>query len=146
MQRLSALLQCQVRREGCPSTRYLPARRLALALSAVQTSAEECPGQQSLQPPAARMEALQPRNCLPLKLDIGCSDDLTPFFGVFDDEPGEIGGCHWHRHDADVLHSCPDLGPRVSEGCVDFLVEPVDDLCRYVLGRADADPADCLIA
>src|SRR5262245_62169384 len=42
-----------------PIDRYLATRRLAWALSAVQTSAEACRGQQSLQPPAARMEAPQ---------------------------------------------------------------------------------------
>src|SRR5262245_53537569 len=41
-----------------PIDRYLATRKVAWALSAVQTSAEACPGQQSLQPPAARTEEL----------------------------------------------------------------------------------------
>src|SRR5262249_32428747 len=36
--------------QGCAKTQFI---------SAVETSAEECPGQQSRQPPAARMEAPQ---------------------------------------------------------------------------------------
>ena len=46
-----------------PPLRALPDRQLKYGayqfISAVQTSAEECRGQQSLQPPAARMEAPQ---------------------------------------------------------------------------------------
>src|SRR5262245_18630619 len=80
-----------------------------------------------------------------LKLDVGRPDELTPFFGVFDDEPGELGRCHWHRHSADIVNSCPEPALGVDNGCVDFHVELVNDPHWRVLGSADTDPADGLI-
>jgi hypothetical protein len=84
-----------------PIDRYLATRRLAWALSAVQTSAEACPGQQSLQPPAARMEAPQSLESPPeLVLATAAIADLAPGTAAAplqDQPPTQVAARGWRK-------------------------------------------------
>jgi hypothetical protein len=69
------------------------------------------------------------------RFDIGCSDHLGPLLGFIRDELAELGRRHRHRDVAEV--GKPDLHSRIGKGGSNFLVEPLDDFGRSVLGCAD---------
>src|SRR5262249_27635562 len=85
-----------------------------------------------------------PRSRRSFRLDVRCSDYVTPFLGFFRDELAEIGRRADHRCAAQLGKPCVEL--RVGETRVNGLVELVDDLRRRALGRADAEPAGHLVA
>src|SRR5215510_6328328 len=68
-------------------------------------------------------------------LDVGRPDHLAPLFGFIRDELAELGRRHRHRGVAEV--GKPDLHSRISKGGFNFLVEPLDDFGRSVLGCTD---------
>ena len=71
-----------------------------------------------------------------LGLDVGRPDHLGPFLGFFRDQLAEVGGRAGKHRAAQVGKPRLELG--IGEGGVDLLVEPVDNLCRRVLGAAEA--------
>jgi hypothetical protein len=70
-----------------------------------------------------------------IRLDTRKLRHLAPFLGFFGDQFAEIGGRAGEHGSPQTGEPYFDFG--VTETRVDFLVEPIDDLCGRVLGRAD---------
>ena len=73
-----------------------------------------------------------------LRLDVGRSDDLAPFLGVFGNELPEVARRHRLWNAAYVGEARPYFW--IGEGRIDLFVELVDDLGRRVLRRDYAIP------
>src|SRR5262245_8266345 len=79
-----------------------------------------------------------------LRLDVGRSDHLGPFFGFVGDELAKLAGRARNHHSAQVGE--PRLYLGIREARIDLLVELIDDFSRRVLGRADAVPVTRFVA
>src|SRR3977135_1873549 len=72
-----------------------------------------------------------PRTAL-LRLDIGRPDHFAPFFDCCGVELSIVGRRQNKLTRGQVVKACFDLG--IGQGCVDFPVEPVDDLGGGIFG------------
>src|SRR5262249_58742931 len=88
--------------------------------------------------PITGVKEYWPRSRPSLRLDAGKLHDLAPFLGFVGDELAEIGGRAGKRGSAQIGE--PRLNFGIAEARIDLLVEPVDDICRRVLGRANTVP------
>src|SRR5262245_50079965 len=79
-----------------------------------------------------------------LRLDVEGPDHLGPLLGFVGDQRTKVGGRARKRRAAEVSEPRFDRG--IGQAGVDVLVEPIRDLGRRVLGRADAEPNTCLVA
>src|SRR4029453_2457366 len=76
--------------------------------------------------------------------DAGRADDLRPFLGIVDDELAEISGRARKYLRAQIVE--PGLVFGIGQPGIDRTVELVDDVRRRAPRRADALPADALVA
>src|SRR5262249_828821 len=70
------------------------------------------------------------------RLDVGRPDHLAPFCGFVGEVLAKVRWRTTERDTAQMGQSPPDLG--VGNGYIDLPIEPVNNLGRRVLGRADA--------
>src|SRR6266436_8518775 len=82
------------------------------------------------------------RNTL-LRFDIGCSHEPAPLVSEFCNELIELKGRTSKHRIAKLCN--PLLQSRISEACIDRLVEEFDDIRRRISGRADTEPTDRLV-
>src|SRR5262245_43382338 len=89
-------------------------------------------------------EFLRGRRRGSLRLDVGRPDHLAPLLGLNCDELAEVGGRE-REHIATHVGK-PRLELGIGQASVDLVVELLDNLCRRILGCADAIPRWRLVA
>src|SRR6266853_2539843 len=78
------------------------------------------------------------------RLDVGGPDHLTPLLGFVGNELAKF---RWRARKDRATHvGKPRLDLRIGKASINFLIEPVHNLCRRVLGHSDALPCGRLVA
>src|ERR1700730_115200 len=78
-----------------------------------------------------------------LGLDVGRPDNLGPLLGFVGDQPAEV--CRRARQGRADKVGKPRFHCGIEEGCIDLLVELVNNFDRRVSWRANAKPGACFI-
>ena len=76
-------------------------------------------------------------------LDVGRSDDLFPFIGIFRNELAKLGECHRLRNTTYLGESSPHRG--VAKKGIDLAVELVDNIGRGIPKRDKTIPHVCFV-
>ena len=79
-----------------------------------------------------------------LRLEVGSANNFAPFFGFVDNELFEFGKRRWHRLGAELGEF--SLRVRIGDAVIDRFAQRLDDRIRRPLRRAEAEPADAVIA